>query len=255
MPEARDRIVRPVDYAEIFVNRRSHGVLLDEPASRLGLFEPPVQRLPADLETRAIARGNFSSWRPGGDNSRSDHSVFRLSTQGRENVPMVYGRCGRGRASSIVLPSWYPRTPLRDITHVIRAIERKRRACMGVGCDGRDIENTTHQQEFGVLESPLPLSGEHKCLTKTPGPSVGFKRSCPQPSTAKVHKMLLDITKEISEEKEEEEAGFITPEKKLLDSIDIVEKIVMEEIQKLKSTPRAKREEREKRVQTLMSMR
>ncbi|KAF2620431.1 hypothetical protein F2Q68_00041709 [Brassica cretica] len=86
----------------------------------------------------------------------------------------------------------------------------------------------------------------------TPAPAVGLKRSCP-PSTAKVHKMLLDITKEISEE--EEEAGFITPEKKLLNSIDVVEKIVMAEIQKLKSTPLAKRQEREKRVKTLMSMR
>lgn len=121
---------------------------------------------------------------------------------------------------------------------------------MGVGGDGREIEIPTHQQ-VGVLESPVPLSGEHNCSVVTPGPSVGFKRSFP-PSTAKVHKMLLDITKEISEE---EEAGFITPEKKLLNSIDIVEKIVMEEIQKLKSTPRAKRDEREKRVRTLMSMR
>lgn len=123
---------------------------------------------------------------------------------------------------------------------------------MGVGGDGREIEIPTHQQ-VGVLESQVSLSGELNCLMVTPGPSVGFKRSCP-PSTAKVHKMLLDITKEISEE-EAAAAGFITPEKKLLNSIDKVEKIVMEEIQKLKSTPRAKRDEREKRVRTLMSMR
>lgn len=47
----------------------------------------------------------------------------------------------------------------------------------------------------------------------------------------------------------------MTPEKKLLNSIDMVEKIMMDQIQKLKSTPLAKREEREKRVKTLMSMR
>ncbi|ESQ44287.1 hypothetical protein EUTSA_v10006194mg [Eutrema salsugineum] len=250
MPEARDRTERPVDYSAIFVNRRSHGVLLDEPTSRLS----PVQRLPSDSQvnpehgsigrgslvgTSGLVRGNFSSWRPGNGNGRFP--------QGRENLPMVSARRGRGRASPSVLPSWYPRTPLRDITHIIRAIERRRRAGMGVGGDGQEIEIPTHQQ-VGVLESP---AGEDKCLMVTPGPAVGYKRSCP-PSTAKVHKMLLDISNEVSEE---DEAGFITPEKKLLNSIDIVEKIVMEEIQKLKSTPRAKREEREKRVKTLMSMR
>ncbi|VVB06087.1 unnamed protein product [Arabis nemorensis] len=255
MLEARDRIERPVDYSAVFVNRRSHGVLLDEPASRLSL-----QRLPSDSQvnpepigrgslvgTGGLVRGNFGSWRPG--NGRG-HSPFRFS-QGRENMPMVSARRGRGRESATVLPSWYPRTPLRDITHIIRAFERRRGAGMGVGGDGREIEIPTHQQ-VGVLESPVSLSGEHNCLMVTPGPYVGFKRNCP-PSTAKVHKMLLDITKEISEE--EEAAGFITPEKKLLNSIDKVEKIVMEEIQKLKSTPRAKRDEREKRVRTLMSMR
>uniref|UniRef100_A0A1J3K5S5 Protein GIGAS CELL1 n=1 Tax=Noccaea caerulescens TaxID=107243 RepID=A0A1J3K5S5_NOCCA len=244
MLEGRDRIERPVDYSAIFVNRRSHGVLLDEPASRL-IFpsEPQANPEPGSIGrgsmvgTGGIIRGNFSSWRPGNGNGNGQ-SQFRVS-QGRENMPMVSARRGRGRASPSPLPSWYPRTPLRDITHIIRAIERRRRAGMGV-VDGQEIE------------SPGPLSGEHNCSMVTPGPAVGLKRSCP-PSTAKVHKLLLDITKEISEE--DEEAGFITPEKKLLNSIDIVEKIVMEEMQKLKSTPRAKREEREKRVRTLMSMR
>ncbi|CAN8279803.1 unnamed protein product [Cochlearia groenlandica] len=262
MVETRDRIVTPVDYSEIFVNRRSHDVLLDEPASRIGLLEDPVQRLRrVNPELRSIGqgsmvRGNFSSWRPGGGGNGSVQSPFRLIPQGKENiVPMVSNRRGiGGRSSPSVLPSWYPRTPLRDITHVIRAIESRRRAGMGEVDDGREIEIPT-QEQVGVLESSAP---GHNCLMVTPGPCVGFKRSCP-PSTAKVHKMLLDITKEISkkkeEEDEEEEAGFITPEKKLLNSIDLVEKIVMEEIKKLKSTPLAKREEREKRVRTLMSMR
>ncbi|CAH8392507.1 unnamed protein product [Eruca vesicaria subsp. sativa] len=232
MAEARDRVERPVDYAAIFANRRRHGVLLDEPASRL---EHPVQRLPSRVypsRSGALVRGgggNYSGWRSG--------SRVRL-LQGRENVS-----ARRGSGSGSLLPSWYPRTPLRDITHIMRAIERKRRAGMGVE-DGLETETPTQRQ---VLETPV---GEHSCVMVTPAPAVGFKRSCP-PSTAKVHKMLLDISKEISEE----EAGFITAEKKLLNSIDMVEKIVMAEIDKLKSTPLAKREEREKRVKTLMSMR
>lgn len=132
-----------------------------------------------------------------------------------------------------------------------QAIERKRRAGMGVE-SALGGETPSHQQ-VRFLETPVALAeDEHNCVMVTPAPAVGLKRSCP-PSTAKVHKMLLDITKEISEK--DEEAGFITPEKKLLNSIDVVEKIVMAEIQKLKSTPLAKRQEREKRVKTLMSMR
>ncbi|XP_010504725.1 PREDICTED: protein GIGAS CELL1-like [Camelina sativa] len=258
MPEARDRIERPIDYSVIFANRRSNGVLLDVPDSQLRLIQSPVLRLPSDspgpgsigrgslVRTGGgIGRGNFSTWRPG--NGRAGHTPFRLAEE-RENMPMVAARRGRGRASRSPLPYWYPRTPLRDITHTMRAIERRRAAGMRVD-DGRDVEIPTHQQ-VGVLESPVPVSGEDKCSMETPGPSVGIKRSCP-PSTARVHKMLLDITKEIAEE----EAGFITPEKKLLNSIDKVEKIVMKEIQKMKCTPQAKREEREKKVRTLMSMR
>ncbi|CAF2048341.1 unnamed protein product [Brassica rapa subsp. narinosa] len=249
MAEARDRLEKPVDYAAIFANRRSHGVLLDEPEAGLGVLEHPVRRLPSGSRVYPQPGGNYSSWRPGHGNG-SGQSPFRFS-QGRENVTMASARRGRGGASGSLLPSWYPRTPLRDITHIMRAIERKRRAGMGVE-SALGGETPSHQQ-VRFLETPVALAeDEHNCVMVTPAPAVGLKRSCP-PSTAKVHKMLLDITKEISEK--DEEAGFITPEKKLLNSIDVVEKIVMAEIQKLKSTPLAKRQEREKRVKTLMSMR
>ncbi|VVB03090.1 unnamed protein product [Arabis nemorensis] len=255
MPEARDRIERPVDYSAVFLNRRSNGVLIDEPTTQLNLFGSPVQRLPLEstgtgsigqgsMMGRGI-RGNFGIRRTGG---RRVQTQFR-SPQGRENMSLGVTRRGRGRASTSVLPSWYPRTPLRDISAVVRAIER-RRARMGEGV-GRDIDTPTPQQ-LGVLDSLVPQSGaqlEHDYSMVTPGPSIGFKRPWP-PSTAKVHQILLDITREDTGEEES-----LTPQKKLLNSIDKVEKVVMEEIQKMKSTPSAKRAEREKRVRTLMSMR
>ncbi|KAF3580164.1 hypothetical protein DY000_02028520 [Brassica cretica] len=225
MPEARDRRERPVDYPAAFLNRRSHGILLDEPPAHLNPFQSPVQRLPP---SESMGRGGFA---------RGNLGVRRRG--------LGVARRGRARASASVLPSWYPRTPLRDVSSVVRAIER-RRARMG------DVETPTPQQ-LGVLDDSLaPVSGERNYSMVTPGPSVGFKRPCP-PSTAKVHQILLDITRQSSAEEEEEEA--LTPQKKLLNSIDKVEKVVMEEIQKMKSTPSAKRAEREKRVRTLMSMR
>ncbi|KAL1206930.1 Protein POLYCHOME [Cardamine amara subsp. amara] len=260
MPEARDRIERPVDYSVAFLNRRSNGILLDEPATQPNLFGSPVQRVPSEATGNTglgfigqgsmtgrggLVRGNFGIRRTGG---RRGQTQFR-SPQGRENTSLGVTRRGRARASTSVLPSWYPRTPLRDVSAVVRAIER-RRARMGEGV-GRDIETPTPQQ-LGVLDSLVPLSGaqlEHNYSMVTPGPSVGFKRPWP-PSAAKVHQILLDITRENTGEED-----ALTPQKKLLNSIDKVEKVVMEEIQKMKSTPSAKRAEREKRVRTLMSMR
>lgn len=81
--------------------------------------------------------------------------------------------------------------------------------------------------------------------------SVGVKLRTPAGS--KVPKIVLDIAN-LSEE-EGGESELLTPEKKLLNSIDKVEKVVTQELQKLKRTPSAKRAEREKRVRTLMSMR
>lgn len=223
MPEARDRRERSVDYPAAFLNRRSHGILLDESPLR-----SPVQRLPSS-ESLVFGRGGFA---------RGNLGIRRTGGGGGR-------RRGRARASASVLPSWYPRTPLRDVSSVVRAIER-RRARVG------DVETPTPQQLEVVLDDSLvPVSGERNYSFVTPGPSVGFKRPWP-PSTAKVHQILLDITRQSSAEEEEE---ALTPQKKLLNSIDKVEKVVMEEIQKMKSTPSAKRAEREKRVRTLMSMR
>ena len=51
------------------------------------------------------------------------------------------------------------------------------------------------------------------------------------------------------------DSKFLTPQKKLLNSIDKVEKEVMKELRKLKRTTSAKKAEREKKVRTLMWLR
>lgn len=50
---------------------------------------------------------------------------------GRENVLRWLG--GSNRARNSVLPSWYPRTPLRDITIVVR-IERNFGSKESISC-------------------------------------------------------------------------------------------------------------------------
>ncbi|CAF1700928.1 unnamed protein product, partial [Brassica napus] len=108
---------KPVDYAVIFaVNRRHHGVLLDEAASRFGAFEHPIQRLPSGsrvyAQPESLLGGNYSSWRPDSGNE-SGYSPFR-----REKLS--WSRRGKDGALRSLLPPWYTRTPLRDINHIIR---------------------------------------------------------------------------------------------------------------------------------------
>lgn len=88
---------------------------------------------------------------------------------------------------------------------------------------------------------------EHGTSVSSPSPAVGVKIQTP--AASKVPRILLDFTS-----KTEGESEIVTPQK-ILNSIDTVEKVVREEIQKFKRTPSAKKAEREKRVKTLMSMR
>ncbi|XP_027351083.1 protein POLYCHOME [Abrus precatorius] len=208
MPEARDR-ASPLHVATIFARRRASFIYLDPPPT-------PAPRNP-------IARPR----------ARYSHAP------GRENTPLVTPRRGRGRGS--VLPSWYPRTPLRDITVLSRAIER-RRARLGEN-EGQQIGDSDQ-----VLPDPFSASQIERDSSALSPNSVGVKLRTPAGS--KVPKIILDI-----DNLPEGESEILTPQKKLLNSIDKVEKGFREELQKLKRTPSAKKAEREKRVKTLMSMR
>ncbi|GKV34624.1 hypothetical protein SLEP1_g42985 [Rubroshorea leprosula] len=254
MAESRDRLERPVDLAEVFARRRSGvlGVLSDESQRLLG---SPAQQAPLRRGTgmgvtntvgRGIGRSGLGTPRSGIGRGRN---MYRSPIVGRENSPTQGSfRRGRGRASGSALPSWYSRTPLRDVTVIVRAIER-RRARLGED-EGQAIESPAPQdQSQRALDTNFPLSGaqpEHNFCTPAP---VSRKKPCP-PSILKVSKILHDITSQSTGESES-----LTPQRKLLNSLDTVEKVVMEELQKLKRTPGAKKAEREKRVRTLMSMR
>ncbi|KAL2320825.1 hypothetical protein Fmac_029794 [Flemingia macrophylla] len=218
MPESRDRRVLPAeDLAAIFARRRAALVFHDH---------SPVTPRP----------------RP-----RAPHAA------GSQNTPPS-GTLRRGRPrvpSRSLLPPWYPRTPLRDITAVVRAIERRRTR---LGEDqGRPTENAVPPQTQPLPEASESASASASAsgsrVSKSPK-SVGVKLRTPFGS--KVPKIFLDIS-DLPEGGESSET--LTPQKKLLNNIDQVEEAVREELKKLKRTPSAKKAEREKRVRTLMSMR
>ncbi|TKY62571.1 POLYCHOME protein [Spatholobus suberectus] len=214
MPESRDRRVTPLDLAALFARRR---------ASLLHPDPPP--RTPPRTAS-AVAPGRARPHRaPGSENT----PPLRTARRGRARVP-----------SRSVLPAWYPRTPLRDITAVVRAIER-RRARLGED-QGQQVGNAVSADQ-AIPEPSEPASSS----AKTPK-SVGVKLRTP--SGSKVPKIYLDFSG-----LPEGESEALTPQRKLLNSIDEVEEVVLEELKKLEKTPSAKKAVREKRMRTLMSMR
>ncbi|KAM7265482.1 hypothetical protein ACFE04_003165 [Oxalis oulophora] len=244
--EARDRLTRPVDIATIYARRRSGalGILSDEPATP----SPINPATPRGVAETPIGRGRGGVMRTnlfaaGGSAGHGTRILQTPSRIGRENTLRMSGsRRARGSGSRSVLPSWYPRTPLRDITAVVRAIERRRARLREM--HGQENETTQFDNDR-IPNSSTPLHGVSRFSPNmideaTPGPRP----------IGKLPKILLNVTKQTAGDSE-----FLTPQKKLLNSIDTVEKEVMKELQKLKRTPSAKKETREKKVRTLMSMR
>ena len=98
---------------------------------------------------------------------------------------------------------------------------------------------------FQCLQTTAGAQFEHNTATFTPY-QVGSRRN----HSVSVPKILLDITNQ-----NDGGSSGLTPQKKLLNSIDTVERVVSVELQKMKRTPAAKKAEREKKVKNLMSMR
>ncbi|KAF3655421.1 putative ras-related protein RABA4d-like [Capsicum annuum] len=249
MAEGRDRLTRHEDPIDIYSRRRRSFA-----RGGIGIFEDESpessSRAPAEtgrMTAASIGYGGIGRIGFGSPRTRRGRQSLRTPTRviGRQNIsPAGQGR-SRGRHS--VLPAWYPRTPLRDITAIVRAIERTRARLRE--SEGEQLESVL-PQDHTVLDPSESTSGaplEHTSTMITPPPRTR-RRYHPK----SVHKILLDIT---NREDTSGASECLTPERKLLNSIDTVEKDVMEELHKLKRTPSARKEEREKRVKTLMSMR
>ncbi|KAI3801373.1 hypothetical protein L1987_29478 [Smallanthus sonchifolius] len=263
MPEARDVLTRPNNGVTETYDRQqtsiaSIGILPDDDDS-----ERSINLIPF--------RWNAAPFTGGGSGQQTDESlstrtttrrvlfetpmpVYRRGSRSQNTPPSATssrrGRVGRLAARS-VLPSWYPRTPLGDITHVVRAIER-RRLRLGDGA-GRISESRIpirmDHQPADQDPSPSDTQLEHQGSFVTPNPKLASKM-CKQSTLGMVPLMLAAVANQC-----EGESELQTPQKKLLNSIEIIEKVVMEELHRLKRTPTAKKAEREKRVRTLMSMR
>ncbi|GAB2266955.1 negative regulation of ubiquitin-protein transferase activity [Dionaea muscipula] len=244
MPESRERLARPVDISSLLPNAaRRVNLMVDEPGLSSGLigttFRHGSQPDPGPGRGSPLGRGNGSPASGFGSVRRFRRSPIGRGSVGRRTV----GR-GRGwvRPRTSALPSWYPRTPLRDISAVARAIER-RRAQLNDAADATLVP----QQQSDANTSSAQL--EHGIHLSTPLPTT-VKGGKPKPAPgSQVWKLMARIADENGE------GECSTPERKLLNSIEKVREVWLDEQRKIESTPSAKKADREKKVRTLMSMR
>ncbi|KAK9664969.1 hypothetical protein RND81_14G080900 [Saponaria officinalis] len=224
MPVSRDRLSRPVDISTLLPNaQRRVNLVVDEPGLRLR----GLSSLNASISKPSGSAGRLRRHGSQAYRARLRHQRYlnRLPVDQENRTPGSVRQSQRRRS---LLPSWHPRTPLRDITAIARAIERRR----------AELQDQRH--EPSVPESDAPSSSsqlENETNIPTPTPTIPVK---------------------ISDDVKDENANAsepMTPEKRLLNSIDTVRQIWVEEQERVEKTPAAKKAERDRKVRTLMSMR
>ncbi|KAG9450681.1 hypothetical protein H6P81_010646 [Aristolochia fimbriata] len=134
-----------------------------------------IQDSPSDF---GIRRGYYAVGR-----SRNGSGVHRSVSENKENIPPESSRSRRRRRrpKKSRLPSWYPRTPLRDITAIVAAMERRRVRLRN------EAEMRRRNQE--ALDSPRT-------------PVRGGSPSAPEPSVSEDTRRAIEAAQEpsVSEE-------------------------------------------------------
>lgn len=122
MPEARDRLSREEDVTDNYINRRrDFFILADEPEVQTP-FRWRDTPLVGDIRTPMTIRRQESSFRRTPVGLQNLSPVVRRG-QGRGSVQGRGRGLGRGRGHiGSVLPSWYIRKPLHDITYILGVI-------------------------------------------------------------------------------------------------------------------------------------
>ncbi|XP_057517327.1 protein POLYCHOME-like isoform X2 [Amaranthus tricolor] len=220
---SRDRLPRPVDISSLYKGAaRRVDLIVDIPGLRwAGLSGHGPRR------TAGVRGGRQQGW---------IHQRPLVTGQGNR-APRSGG--GRGRGSG-TLPYWYPRAPLRDVTAI--AIESRRAEL------NQTTEEASLPQENTNAEAMVASTSE---LDQQVGSSTPLPVSVKSEPFTATH---LWKTPRIRDNKDKP-LNFLTPQKRLLDSIEKVREIWLEDQKKLARTPAAKKAEREKKVRTLMSMR
>ncbi|TKW40019.1 hypothetical protein SEVIR_1G218400v4 [Setaria viridis] len=180
----------------------------------------------------------------------------------KENVPPV-GTVKTAPKSRSPLPDWYPRTPLRDITSIVKALERRsqledaaaQQQIQWIEDSSQSADSTTPVQAeqndpHNTLQAPEALGAVASGSGST---SVGANPPASVAEGLKESSSPSDCSLQTVPSKPNDSAHADLMEKKLSRSIEQIEKMVN---QRLKETPKAAQPSKVSvQRRTLMSMR
>ncbi|XP_057519870.1 protein POLYCHOME-like [Amaranthus tricolor] len=234
---SRDRLARPVDISTLYNGAaRRVDLIVEIPGLRWAGLSGTGPRNRSDSNRLSVGVQG-GRWRGRGWQYQRPLVVDQ---ENRTPTTMVRRNGGdRGRRS--LLPAWYPRTPLRDITAIVRAIETRRAERDQITQEA--AQQNTNAEAEAASDSEL----DQQIGSQTPLPTISRN---PKPSTASQSWKTPKIA-----DKNEYNPDFMTPQKILLNSIEKVREAWLVDQKKLARTPAAKRAEREQKVRVLMSMR
>lgn len=189
------------------------------------------------------------------------HHLYRPPSN-KENIPpeSSSSRRRRTRPRKSPLPSWYPRTPLRDITAIVNALERRRaRLRASAELRRRNQENANSspspfltsplEQDLNDSEQPQPPIQDQKSPLNlsdlSPDPLSMIKGS-PHPT----EHPLTENSPSTENLVTHDEKKIAAVDKMFSDSIDEIEKIVMKKFPMVEKKTMKKSDRR-----NLMSMR
>ncbi|XP_072980006.1 uncharacterized protein [Typha angustifolia] len=192
-------------------------------------------------------------------------------TDNKENVPPSWGvSVRRARPRKSPLPEWYPRTPLRDVTAVVNAVERRRSRLRAVAAQQRSRNpevtspsehvTATSPEESNVLSQTPPIQDNQSIVSvNSSGPTVAntaasqteLLLTCSSPDLVPFADQSLQ-TASVSTNPSPTDLNKTAFERKLSSSIDEIERIVMEN---LKRSPKVAPPKKATQRSTLLSMR
>uniref|UniRef100_A0A0D9W656 Protein POLYCHOME n=1 Tax=Leersia perrieri TaxID=77586 RepID=A0A0D9W656_9ORYZ len=171
---------------------------------------------------------------------------FIRPSDNKENAPPIWALKATPGKRRSPLPDWYPRTPLRDITVIVKAIERTRSRIAAAQQQSQTSEqDVAHCSEVqGSLDVAPSCSSTQTAATPASSLVKGSLKIFSSPSETSL----------VTPSKPMDPALQDHMEKKLSSSIEQIEKMVK---RNLKRTPKAAAQPSKRAIQrrTLMSMR
>ncbi|GJM85062.1 hypothetical protein PR202_ga01479 [Eleusine coracana subsp. coracana] len=185
---------------------------------------------------------------------------FILPSNNKENMPPVLAVRATPPKRRSPLPKWYPRTPLRDITTIAKAIQRSRLRIAATLEQSRRSEQSLQTLNLitpAQAEQDVPLSTEASLTVASSSGSTEIEKFANAATiltedNLKVLASPAESSMETPSSKPTDPSNADMVEKKLSSSIEQIEKMVKKN---MKQTSKAAQRSKVIKRRTLMSLR